>query len=162
MTRGEPSIPMIGITHSILHCMIDMRGKITSLSHKQICPISIMPLSVLLDYHPITITLLFQTRVTSTKIWRLNTSLLMDPGNYVSLSQELGDYFLHNGTPDVSPMMQWEAHKCFIRGQLLAISSRRKREQQELILSLSSKIRVLEAQHKRSLAIKISQDLQEL
>lgn len=59
-------------------------------------------------------------------------------------------------------MMQWEAHKCFIRGQLLAISSRRKRVQQELILSLSSKICTLEAQHKRSRAIGVSQDLREL
>lgn len=59
-------------------------------------------------------------------------------------------------------MTQWEAHKCVIRGQLLSIASRRKREHQAMILSLSTKIRALEAQHKRSLAIKTSQDLQEL
>lgn len=58
-------------------------------------------------------------------------------------------------------MTQWEAHKCAIRGQLLAISARRKTKHQVLVLELSFKIRKLEAQHKRTLAIKTSQELVE-
>lgn len=116
---------------------------------------------ILSDHHPITMTLVFPETVTTTKMWRLDASTLADPGDLADLRQGIQDFFLHNDTPDVSPMTQREAHKCVIRGQLLAISVRKKRENQARILELSTKICKLKAQHKRTLAINISQELVE-
>lgn len=116
---------------------------------------------ILLDHHPITLTLLFPQRETSTKIWRLDASLLTDPGDLGTIKQTISDYFRQNDTPDVSPMIQWEAHKCVVRSHILAITARKKKEHQTLIRDLSNKITLLEAQHKCSLALKVATELAE-
>lgn len=84
--------------------------------------------TVLSDHHPITLTLRFPQREMSTKLWRLDASLLAYPGEVETIRQMLSDYFRHNDTPDVSPMNQWEAHKCMVREHLLAIAARKKKE----------------------------------
>lgn len=106
-----------------------------------------------------TATLRFPQRVSSTKIWRLDASLLTDPADVATLKQAISDYFLLNNTPDVSPMTQWEAHKCVVHGHLLSIAARRKKEHLALIQTLVRTISRLEAQHKSLLAIEVANDL---
>lgn len=76
------------------------------------------------------------------------------------LSNRLLKTTFANDTPDMSPMIQWEAHKCVVRGYLLAIAARKK-EHQMLIRDLSNKITLLESQHKCSLGLKVMTELAE-
>lgn len=72
---------------------------------------------VISDHHPITMTLRFPQRETFTKIWRLDSSLLTDLGDLATIKQTIVEYFCHNDTLDVSPMVQWEAHTCVWYGE---------------------------------------------
>lgn len=112
---------------------------------------------VLSDHHPGTMTLLFPYREVSSKIWIIG--LLADPGDLATIRQHIEEFFRLNNTPDIFHLTQWEAHKCVIRGHMLSIAARRKREHQKLIKDLSSKIHDLEAQHKHSHAIHLAQEL---
>lgn len=80
---------------------------------------------VLSGHHPVTLTLRFPQREVSTKIWRMDGSLLTDLGDVTTIRREISDYLQNNDTPDVSPMTKWEAHKCVVRGHLLAIVARK-------------------------------------
>lgn len=48
---------------------------------------------VLSDHHPITLTLQFPQRENSTKIWRLDATLLSEPGDLADVTQTIEDYF---------------------------------------------------------------------
>lgn len=128
----------------------------TDLSYLHDATIEAMVLS---DHHPITLTLQFPQRVTSTKIWRIDASLFTDPGDLANITQTIGEYFRQNDTPDASPMTQWEAHRCVVHGHFLTIAARKKRKHQTLIQTLSDKISTLVAQHKCSVALKIANKL---
>lgn len=113
---------------------------------------------VLSNHHLATLTLRFPQRASSSKLWRLDVSLPTGLADVATFKQVISEYFCHD-TPDVSPMTQWEAQKCVVRGHLLSIAARRKREHKALIQSLAGKISRLEAQHKCSLAIGVVTEL---
>lgn len=52
----------------------------------------------------------------------------------------------------MNPITIWEAHKCVIRGDLLARAAKAKRQYQQSLKTLIDKITQLEAAHKQSLA----------
>lgn len=83
--------------------------------------------------------------------WRLNSTLLTDPVLLLKISLLIKEFFEHNVTPGVDPMMIWESHKCTIRGELIWIGAQRKIEQEKEIKQLVNKIHTLETQHKQSL-----------
>ncbi|XP_040210578.1 CUB and sushi domain-containing protein 3-like [Rana temporaria] len=68
-------------------------------------------------------------------------------------------YFTENSSPEVSPVSLWEAHKCVIRGELIALATKAKKQRQEHINSLMATIKSLEASHKKSHAQATLKDL---
>ncbi|CAH2306963.1 Hypothetical predicted protein [Pelobates cultripes] len=81
--------------------------------------------------------------------WRLNDSLLMDKILKTQLEEHLQQYFAENNTEEVSDMTIWEAHKSVIRGHLIRMASRRKKEIGQQLADLTQKISDLEMAHKR-------------
>lgn len=71
------------------------------------------------------------------------------------------DYFRENNTPDTSQFIQWEAHKCVLRGKFLALASAVKWEKQTYLREIFSKLKRLEATHKCTLAQQTYQELVE-
>lgn len=59
----------------------------------------------------------------------------------------LTDFFALNDTPDTSPPTQWEAHKCVIRGKLIALTTAQKKTSQKATSDLLTKIKDLETRH---------------
>lgn len=62
----------------------------------------------------------------------------------------------------MSPLLTWAAHKCVIRGELIRLGAKKKREAEKEVNDLVTKISNLEAQHKRSMAINVAAELLEL
>lgn len=102
------------------------------------------------DHHPISMTLEFPNTNTRPQIWRLDPSLLTDTAIMTNIQERLSLYFTENDSPDISPMIRWEAHKSTIRGELIALSAKRRKDRQELINTLTARIQTLERAHKTS------------
>ena len=103
------------------------------------------------DHAPISLTLDLGRSAPRPNTWRLNASLLTDPELLPGIASSLSEYFRLNATPESDPMMVWQAHKCYMRGELIRLGSQKKRKQTQLI---SDKIHDLESQHKQSLSQK--------
>lgn len=57
--------------------------------------------------------------------------------------------------------MTWEAHKCTIRGELINMGAKRKRDREQDITKLTDKILKLETLHKQSLMTQTATELLE-
>lgn len=55
--------------------------------------------------------------------------------------------------------MLWEAHKCVIKGEFIAITTEVRKRHKQKISSLLDKIKTLEATHKRSLMQSVLEEL---
>lgn len=104
------------------------------------------------DHAPISLTLDLQNSSRRQQTWRLNTSLLSDPTLLPVITNNITDFFKHNNTPGTDPLLVWEAHKCTIRGVLIGMGSRRKKEKDAQIRKLLTQIESLEVLHKQSLS----------
>lgn len=111
------------------------------------------------DHHPISLTLTLPKETPFTKIWRLDPSLLTKDQDIQHIKSSIESFFDLNDTPDTSPIAQWEAHKCCIRGTLIAMKTARNKIAQAEMSALISRIQTLETTHKQS---RMSQTLQEL
>lgn len=147
--------PLIGVScayllpaRSVLHWGLEFPRTLTTIE----------PM-FLSDHHPISCTLTFPETEYRTKTWKLNPSLLKDPDNLSRLKWRIQLYFAENDTPDISLISLWEAHKCVIRGELLALAAAAKRKCQEMVEMLIVKIHRLETFHKHSQSQKSLQDL---
>lgn len=83
--------------------------------------------------------------------WRLNPFLLRDQNTIKEIQTHLNQYFETNDTQETDPMTLWEAHKCTLRGHLISLGARRKKETNKKIDELHQTIRKLENAHKTSL-----------
>lgn len=100
------------------------------------------------DHHPISISLEFADVPTRPLTLRLYPSLLKDHTIVPEVNRLFLQYFCKNNSPDISPMMSREAHKCIIWGELIAISTKCRWEQQSYIKKLTARIHTLEKAHK--------------
>ncbi|CAH2315864.1 Hypothetical predicted protein, partial [Pelobates cultripes] len=82
--------------------------------------------------------------------WRLNESLLQDPAAKEEISQALTSYFTENETEGMSSVSVWEAHKSVIRGILIGLATRKRKEATSAMADVYDTIKRLELQHKRS------------
>lgn len=89
------------------------------------------------DHHPITMLIEFQITQSRSQIWRLVPSLLTDNKIASHIQLRLSQFFNENDSAEISPMIIWEAHKCTIRGELMAIASKRRREKTKIIIQSS-------------------------
>uniref|UniRef100_A0A8C5N056 exodeoxyribonuclease III n=1 Tax=Leptobrachium leishanense TaxID=445787 RepID=A0A8C5N056_9ANUR len=82
--------------------------------------------------------------------WRLNFSLLQNSEVKAEISAALDRYFLENATEGIRPDVLWLAHKPVIRGLLIQIGSRLKRERLQRLSDLQALLADREAAHKVS------------
>ena len=76
--------------------------------------------------------------------WRMNVSLLQDPIFSSEIKEELDFFFSVNmGTTDRVGTV-WEASKAYIRGKIIAHSSKKKREERQRLKKLESQLKDLE------------------
>lgn len=61
-------------------------------------------------------------------LWRLNEELIQYKKDEEIIRKEIEQYFIINDTKEISDSTLWEAHKAQIRGILIAIGARKKRE----------------------------------
>lgn len=113
------------------------------------------------DHAPTSLVVDLMHNTPKTNTWRLNSSLLTDPESLPRIREAISDFFSHNNTPDMDPMMIWEAHKCTIRGELIRLGAQRKKQQEKELRDLINRIHSLEALHKQSLAIQTATELLE-
>lgn len=64
----------------------------------------------------------------SKKMWRLNEDLLQDEEIEKNIKKELEKYFIQNESPEVSEATIWESHKAYIRGILISVGSKKKKD----------------------------------
>lgn len=82
------------------------------------------------------------------KYWRLNVSLLTNTTIVQELKQTLIDYLEINDNGEVSPPTLWSVAKAVIKGKMIQISSRLKKQRLEEQTNLENKIKLLEIEHK--------------
>ena len=92
-------------------------------------------------------------------MWRLNSTILKDPADVLEMQDKLSDYFVRNENDETSSLIQWEAHKCVIRGEFIKKLARLKKERQSRIKSLTDQIHKLEISHKRNIAVSSLEEL---
>ncbi|CAH2319525.1 Hypothetical predicted protein [Pelobates cultripes] len=80
--------------------------------------------------------------------WRMNESILNDGPTAADIWAALVTYFTENDTPEVPALTIWEAHECAVRGHLIKVCTRRKKEQQRCTDELLQRIADLEGLHK--------------
>ncbi|CAI9571030.1 unnamed protein product, partial [Staurois parvus] len=89
--------------------------------------------------------------------WKLNETLLTDPDTDRKIREEIERFFEENETEDVSLATVWEAHKAYVRGILIAIGAKKKRERREKISGLLKEIAEMELLHKNNIRKEIEQ-----
>ncbi|XP_063806790.1 histone-lysine N-methyltransferase SETDB2 [Pseudophryne corroboree] len=82
--------------------------------------------------------------------WRLNDSLLHNPEINSHLQNMISDYFALNDHPDISRSTLWLAHKAVLRGHLISLASKAKKQTLSQYNRLSIKLHALETLHKAS------------
>lgn len=85
------------------------------------------------DHSPVHLSLADIWKKPGPSPWRLNTSLLKDPIILKEVEQALQAFFRENDPAETSPIVNWAAHKATIRGKLLQISARIKRNRESTI-----------------------------
>lgn len=111
------------------------------------------------DHHPISMSIEFADIPPRSSIWCLDPSLLTDNVIALEINKRLSLYCRENSSPDISQMVRCEAHKRTIRGELIALSAKRRRERQAHITKLTSHIHKLERTHKTTQASSSLPDL---
>lgn len=76
--------------------------------------------------------------------WRMNTSLLQDEVFSKELAGDLSSFFEINMGSTDSVAMVWEASKAYIRGKLIAKTSKIKKEQKDCIKKLEAELNSME------------------
>ena len=112
------------------------------------------------DHAPITLKIKIGPRV-QFKYWRLNVSLLNDEATQQEIRKALTEYFAFNDNETVSPSILWEGARAVMRGNIIAISSRLKKQRMAEQVELESEIKSLETKHQHSKDQKILDLLKE-
>lgn len=102
------------------------------------------------DHSPIYLTI-NSNQTSRHTYWKLNSSILNSTLIKEELEEEIHNYFDLNDTGEVEPPMLWDAFKAVMRGNIIAISSRIKKEREETLNNLQLQLRQLQRQHKDKL-----------
>uniref|UniRef100_A0A8C5M9A7 Endonuclease/exonuclease/phosphatase domain-containing protein n=1 Tax=Leptobrachium leishanense TaxID=445787 RepID=A0A8C5M9A7_9ANUR len=102
------------------------------------------------DHAPVQATLSSPLCRPSERQWRLNISLLSDPGFVTEIDSHLQAYFETNGDTDVPEPTMWEAHKAVVRGLFISKATALKRLRSEYIQQLIVDILAMELRHQTS------------
>lgn len=83
------------------------------------------------------------------RYWRLNVSLLTDMNIRQELKEALTEYFIINDDGNVSPSIVWDASKATMRGKIISIGSRIKKQRLAKQQGLEAEIKKLTREHKQ-------------
>lgn len=120
------------IEHRMLDLVVSTNIEITTLS----------------DHAPMTMKIKIPETQIQAYSWRLNEDLLDKQGEEI-IKKELEQYFSLNGTSEIADDTLWEAHKAYIRGILISMGTRRKKERIKKRAKLIEEIYLLEQRHKK-------------
>lgn len=108
------------------------------------------------DHAPISLTLTLHQHTQPTKLWRLKTNLLNNPGYEEQVTSELNVFFTQNANSVTNAHSLWAAHKAYMRGVFLKLGAQEKRKRTQKINDRTQTITDLETQNKIKSSIEIS------
>lgn len=133
--------------------------------HKHVCgrQTDVAKFQELLNRHhaPITI-ILDDYRRGPPRIWRLNSSLIADKEICQELIREHRSFFELNALPNTNTCMLWSTYKTYMRGILIKLNKRLKKERNRQIDEIMLQIKKLEKQNKTYPSHKLSSELLKL
>ncbi|XP_044155343.1 zinc finger protein 3 homolog [Bufo gargarizans] len=94
-------------------------------------------------------------------VWRLNESLLTRPAVFDALLDELKQFFQLNDTPDTDPMNLWLTHKAFMRGKLIQVASRLKKDRSSAQVTLESRLAKLVRAHQQTPSLYLLKEIKD-
>lgn len=132
------------------------------LSHKDLNKVVSSSIDVISfsDHAPVHLTLQLGPMARSPPSWRLNEALLQSEETRSEILNTLREYFSVNEGSVSNPLVVWEAHKTVVRGALIKIGARLKRDRLRRTEELLALIRNLESIYKASLVRATFRDLQ--
>uniref|UniRef100_A0A803J6R9 Reverse transcriptase domain-containing protein n=1 Tax=Xenopus tropicalis TaxID=8364 RepID=A0A803J6R9_XENTR len=80
--------------------------------------------------------------------WKLNNMLLQNKNHAEKITKLTEEYFTLNSTPEISNDLLWCSYKAFIRGHLIAIATREKKNRITKAAELLAKLAETSRQHK--------------
>jgi hypothetical protein len=104
------------------------------------CKINAMALS---DHAPVELGIDINTDQDKKGRWRMNTSLLQDENFKQLLKEDIKSFFEINAGSTNTRAMEWEASKAYVRGKMIAHSSKKKKENIKKIKELEIAIKNL-------------------
>uniref|UniRef100_A0A8C5LLJ0 Reverse transcriptase domain-containing protein n=1 Tax=Leptobrachium leishanense TaxID=445787 RepID=A0A8C5LLJ0_9ANUR len=123
---------------------------------------SILPLTWS-DHAPVLLTLGEEYQGYARPPWRLREDLLKNEQVTHDMTEALTNYFCENDTPEMSPVVVWQAHKAVLRDVCMRWAARLRREYQRHRLDILTTLHNLDTQNKSapssSLAEKIDTQL---
>lgn len=79
-----------------------------------------------------------------TTLWRLNTGMLNDPTFIQSMTTDLKLYIQENSNDEINPGIIWDAAKAVLRGKIIELSSRLKKQKTQKLSELQETLKHLE------------------
>ena len=119
------------------------------------CKINAMALS---DHAPIELGIDINTDQEKKGRWRMNTLLLQDE-NFKQLMEDIKSFFEINAGSTNTRAMEWEASKAYVRGKMIAHSSKKKKENIKTIKELETAIKNQEMELSKQFSDKLYQDI---
>ena len=101
------------------------------------------------DHAALLVTVPASTPITRCNRWRFTSRLFNDSGFVNMINREI-DSFLHINQNTVNPNIVWDAMKAYLRGQIIAYTSSKRKKFLTKIQCLENNIRKLERQHIQS------------
>lgn len=102
------------------------------------CKMNAMALS---DHAPVELGIDINTDVEKKGRWRMNTLLKQDENFNLLLKEDIKSFFEINAGSTDTKAMEWEASKVYIRGKIIAHSSKKKKENMKKITDLEKAIK---------------------
>lgn len=81
-------------------------------------------------------------------MWRLNPFLLQQEEHRMTIQTRLREFFTLNEGSVQDPFILWNVHKAYMRGILIQLGAKAKRQRQKRLAELTENISILEAQNK--------------
>lgn len=85
------------------------------------------------------------------RLWRLNVSLLNNPEVIQYIKDEFKFFLDTNDNDNTSPSILWDTAKVVLRGKIISISSKIKKDRERNQIKLEEQIKKLEEEHKRTI-----------
>lgn len=102
------------------------------------------------DHAPILLTVQLSSCLPAPFSWKLNTYILSNPKHQAFLLSKLKEFFSYNCSPSTNAFTLWNSHKAYMRGVLIQLSSRLKRERCQKMNELLQNIKTLETKQQLS------------